>query len=76
MELNQFTDIESLATFIGISFTTLLIIVLAITIIKGCALWKSAQNKSKVWFWVLFLVNTLGILDLAYLFFFSKRRRK
>ncbi len=39
---------------------------------KGAALWKAAQNKHKVWFIVLFLVNTLAILEILYIFIFSK----
>jgi len=39
---------------------------------KGVALWKAASSKSKVWFGVLFLVNTLGILEILYIFIFSK----
>lgn len=40
---------------------------------KGLALWKSAGQKDKVWFIVLLFVNTLGILDMLYIFVFSKR---
>lgn len=35
---------------------------------KGLALWKAGKKQDKVWFIVLFLVNTLGILDIIYLF--------
>lgn len=35
---------------------------------KGLALWKAGKNQDKVWFIVLFLVNTVGILDIIYLF--------
>lgn len=41
---------------------------------KGVALWKSARHKQKVWFVVLFLVNTLAILEIIYLAFFQKKR--
>ena len=40
---------------------------------KGLALWKSAKRNDKIWFVVLLIVNTLGILDILYLFVFSKR---
>lgn len=40
---------------------------------KGLALWKSAGEKDKVWFVVLLVVNTLGLLEILYLFVFSKR---
>ncbi len=38
----------------------------------GWALWKAAKNDSKVWFIVLLLVHTMGILDILYIFVFSK----
>lgn len=42
----------------------------------GWALWKAARNDSKVWFIVLLLVHTLGILDILYIFVFSKSAKK
>ncbi|MBT3406661.1 hypothetical protein HN419_05860 [Candidatus Woesearchaeota archaeon] len=42
---------------------------------KGVALWKSARNKQKVWFVVLFLVNSLAILEIIYLVRFQKKKR-
>lgn len=41
---------------------------------KGLALWHCAQNKEKVWFVVILIANTAGILEIAYLFVFSKER--
>ncbi len=40
---------------------------------KAWALWRSARAGSKPWFIVLLLVNTLGILQIAYIFIFSKQ---
>ena len=50
--------------------------VLAIWVIvwKGIALWKAARNNSNIWFIVLLLVNTMGILEIIYIFFFSKKK--
>ena len=42
---------------------------------KGTALWKAAQNKSMPWFVVLLIVNTMGILEIIYIFFFSKKNK-
>ena len=39
---------------------------------KGIALWYSAKNKEKYWFIGLFLINTLGILEIIYLVFVAK----
>lgn len=41
---------------------------------KGYALWKSAKNGQKVWFVILFLVNTLAILEIIYITFFQKNK--
>lgn len=41
---------------------------------KGWALWRSAKQNDKPWFVVLLLINTVGILPIAYLFVFSKKR--
>ncbi|HVZ10801.1 MAG TPA: DUF5652 family protein [Candidatus Paceibacterota bacterium] len=42
---------------------------------KGWALWKSARLGNKIWFVVLLLVNTLGILDILYIYFFSENKK-
>ena len=42
---------------------------------KGVALWKAVKNNSKPWFVVLLLVNTLGILEIIYIFIFSKKKK-
>lgn len=39
---------------------------------KGLALWKSARSGSTIWFLVILLINTAGILEILYLFVFSK----
>ena len=39
---------------------------------KGVALWKAAQKKDLYWFVALLVVNTVGILDILYIFIFSK----
>ena len=39
---------------------------------KGLALWKSAGLRQKYWFVAILLVNTLGILEIIYLFFVTR----
>ncbi len=41
---------------------------------KGLALWRSAQLGSKKWFVVLLVLNTAGILEILYIFVFSKKK--
>lgn len=43
---------------------------------KGLALWKSARRKEEWWFIVLLIVNSLGILDILYLYVFSKIKKE
>lgn len=43
---------------------------------KGFALWKSARRGESIWFIVLLLLNTAGILEIAYLFFFSNKPKE
>ena len=42
---------------------------------KGWALWRAARNSSKAWYIVLLVVNTLGLLEILYIFVFSKRNK-
>ena len=41
---------------------------------KGLALWHSARRGDYWWFVALLIVNTAGILEIAYLFAFAKLR--
>ncbi len=41
---------------------------------KGIALWRSAQNHQRNWFLVILIVSSMGIIEIVYLFKFSKKR--
>jgi len=41
---------------------------------KGIALWRAGRNDHLAWFIVLFIVNTLGILPIIYIFAFSRKK--
>ena len=41
---------------------------------KGVALWKAVKNNDKWWFVVLLVVNTMALLEILYIFFFSKKK--
>jgi len=43
---------------------------------KGIALWKSGRNGQLAWFVVMFIVNTIGILEIIYIFAFQKKTKK
>ncbi len=40
---------------------------------KGLALWKSAGLRQKYWFIALLVVNTIGLLEIIYIFFVARR---
>lgn len=40
---------------------------------KGRALWKAARGGDRNWFIVLLIVNTVGILEILYIYVFSKK---
>lgn len=42
---------------------------------KGAALWRASRLGEKVWFWVLLVVNTAGILEILYIFAFSRDKK-
>ncbi|MFZ1020180.1 MAG: DUF5652 family protein [Minisyncoccia bacterium] len=54
---------------------SLLVLILAIWTIpwKGYALWLSAKRNQKIWFVVLLIVNTIGILEIFYIFKIAKK---
>jgi hypothetical protein len=57
-------------------FRNAIIITLLTLPLKGWALWRAAQGKQKGWYIALLLLNTFGILELTYLFYFSKPQPK
>lgn len=38
---------------------------------KGLALWRAGRNNQPYWFVALLIINTLGILEIAYLLWFE-----
>ena len=67
MELEQFLE-ENIWRIVLIALWTLPW--------KGVALWKAAQRKEMKWFVVLLIVNTLALLEIFYLFVWTKRKEE
>ena len=69
---------HAMAAAFGISPLVFTLIFLALAVwslvLKGLALWASAREGQRVWFVVMLIVNTFGILELAYLLFFRKKK--
>jgi len=52
----------------------LLLLVIWSLIWKGIALWKAARRDQLVWYLILLIVNTAGILDIIYIFAVAPRQ--
>jgi len=63
---------NTIASQLGMSVWLLMIILAWSLTWKLLALWKSARKGALVWFIVLALFNTVGVLEILYLFVFSK----
>ena len=63
---------------VGVGFVSVFFLVgLLWTIVwKGWALWIAARKGSKPWFIALLVINTAGILEIIYIFIFSKWSKK
>jgi hypothetical protein len=56
----------------ALAFAPLFIVLIVWSIaIKGYALWVAARAGEKWWFVALLILNTVGILELVYLIWFS-----
>jgi len=71
--MNSFTQGLTLAS-LQQAFPSLIPILIWVVFWKGLALWHSARRGEAWWFIALLLINTIGILELIYLFFVIKRR--
>ncbi len=40
---------------------------------KGVALWKAARLSHKWWFIVIMIANTVGILEIIYIYFIARK---
>lgn len=64
----------NLATNLVLLNVLLVVLILWSLVWKGIALWKAARNEAKTWFIVLLILNTVGILEILYIFVFSKKK--
>ncbi len=61
----------------GFGFFFVMLLIMSWSLVwKGWALWLSARKESKPWFVALLIVNTMGILEILYIFVFSKMDKK
>lgn len=74
MDYQQFVNVLGYSVFPA-GFALLFVVLALWSIVwKGLALWKAARNNQTAWYVVMLVVNTLGILEIIYIFFFSKKK--
>jgi len=71
-------DLNSLNSFLNNPTNQLIFLLLTVwsLIWKGVALWRSAKNNQRDWFIALLIISTFGILEIIYIFYFSKPKAK
>jgi hypothetical protein len=58
-------------------FAVVMIAVLIWTLVwKGLALWRAATDDNKLWFVLLLILNTVGVLEIVYIFAISPMSKK
>jgi hypothetical protein len=61
--------------FVGGDWALITIIVLVWSLFwKGCSLWIAGKRDEKWWFLALLILNTVGILDIIYIFLVAKKK--
>jgi hypothetical protein len=67
----------NIAEYLPTTIGTVLFVIIVIWSLywKGMALWKSARDSEKWWFIALLLINTIGILEILYIYVFSKKKK-
>ncbi len=66
-------SINQFSTLLGVSPLAIALIIIWTLSWKGFALWRAALLRQKWWFVAILLLNTLGLLEILYLFWISRR---
>lgn len=63
---------DFLVGVLALAVPFIIVMVLWSLLWKGLALWHAARRGQYWWFAIILVVNTLGILEIIYLFFIAK----
>lgn len=72
MDARSFFPSANMPFFEGVGGALIMVLVLWSVIWKGLALWRAARRGEKVWYVVLLILNTMGILEIIYYFLIAK----
>jgi len=74
------TILQPVADALGVSIEVVMAIMIIVSvwslIWKGFALWKASKKNHKFWFIAILILNTVGILEILYIYVFSKMNFK
>ncbi len=71
MDINSFNALLNSPVFTA----TLLVVSVWSLVWKGFALWRAGRNSQRNWFIAMLILNTAGILEIVYIFYFSKPKQ-
>ena len=74
--MNAFMMNNGGPAWLDAAWPVLLLLALWSLVWKGLALWHAGRKGQPAWFVILLVVNTLGILEIIYLFFVLKLKFK
>jgi len=77
--IEQNPELKKALIKIKIFFTIMFLLFIVEIISKGFAMWRASKKNSKIWFWVLLITFSFGILPILYLIFskdLSKEKNK
>jgi hypothetical protein len=66
-------SLNTMAEWFGTNPTILLALIMWTFVWKGIALWKAAGLRQKWWFIAVLMINTLGILEIFYIYFVARK---
>ena len=66
-------SIQQFANLLAVPVWAIALVIVWSLVWKGLALWRAALLRQKWWFIAILLLNTLGILEIIYIFLVSRR---
>ncbi len=65
---------NNVAIYEFITSPWIVILIVAELVMKGIALWKCGRNNQPIWYLVILIINSAGVLPLIYLLAFQKKQ--
>ena len=66
-------SITVLSGYLGVHPVFIALLIIWVLVWKGFALWRAATLRQKGWFIAILLINTLGLLEIIYLFLVARK---